>query len=212
MKSFIVWLLEFITSLIEKFKPIPQPQHDSVPAPEPEPEPVSAPEPFRIPHLPVNPDWSLTPYKVNISDVIERWFTGWSVPVAGREWAKSIFVDIRDSVFVVFADNIAREVPAACYYWELPSRIEIEAKWLNDPGTLVHEIAHIPWFTILTPEQQAEYEVLFNRLISTDPYMKLLDAANDYMNTSVIEGYAEVYRYLGEQMPVELKIYYPKLF
>jgi len=40
----------------------------------------------------------------------------------------------------------------------------------------------------------------------------LLYAKNPYGLTNDIEGHAEVYRYIGEKMPEQLKRYYPMLF
>ena len=41
---------------------------------------------------------------------------------------------------------------------------------------------------------------------------KLLFSRNTYGLTNDIEGHAEVYRYIGQQMPEQLKQYYPRLF
>jgi hypothetical protein len=49
-------------------------------------------------------------------------------------------------------------------------------------------------------------------LKSTDPLIKQLYSINTYGLGSDVEGHAEVYRYIGQQMPAQLKPFYPMLF
>jgi hypothetical protein len=53
---------------------------------------------------------------------------------------------------------------------------------------------------------------LYTTLKASDPLIRLLYSRNTYGLTSDIEGHAEVYRYAGQQMPGQLKQFYPMLF
>jgi hypothetical protein len=86
----------------------------------------------------------------------------------------------------------------------------IKPKWLN-PGVIAHEQAHNS-YALLTPAQKASFSTVYTPLKNTDPLIKLLYSKNAYGLTNDIEGHAEVYRYLGRQMPQQLVPYYPQLF
>ena len=53
---------------------------------------------------------------------------------------------------------------------------------------------------------------LYAPLKNSDPLIRLLYSKNAYGLTNDIEGHAEVYRYIGQWMPAQMKPYYPMLF
>jgi hypothetical protein len=60
--------------------------------------------------------------------------------------------------------------------------------------------------------RKADFKKAYTPLINSDPLIVFLYSRNTYGLSSVVEGHAEVYRYIGDKMPEKLKPYYPKLF
>ncbi len=144
-----------------------------------------------------NPDQTIE--NVSVPDIITKWLTDWKVPAGYWDyWRSMISVTVADDVSVA-------------YSWEADGKryIKVNPVWLN-PGVIAHEQAHNS-YALLTPKQKADFEKDYTPLISTDSLIKYLYSINNYGLTSVIEGHAEVYRYLTERMPGQLKKYYPKL-
>ena len=102
-----------------------------------------------------------------------------------------------------------KEVPAACYAVGVFRYLDVEPQWLN-PGVIAHEQAHNA-YALLTDQQKEDFAALYTPFITTDPLIKYLYSRNSYGLTSVIEGHAEIYRYLWDQIPEELKQFYPRL-
>ena len=88
--------------------------------------------------------------------------------------------------------------------------LAIKPGWLN-PGVVAHEQAHNS-YAFLNPTQKSAFSSLHTSLKSTDPLIKQLYSINTYGLSSDVEGHAEVYRYIGQQMPAQLKPFYPMLF
>jgi hypothetical protein len=65
---------------------------------------------------------------------------------------------------------------------------------------------------LLTPAMKANFSAVYTTLKNTDPLIRLLYSQNTYGLTNDVEGHAELYRYLGEKMPEQLKQFYPKMF
>jgi hypothetical protein len=106
--------------------------------------------------------------------------------------------------------GIKQDTPAAT--WEAGGKrhLAIKPQWLN-PGVIAHEQAHNS-FALLTPSQKVNFPSVYAPLKETDYLIKLLYSKNTYGLSNDIQGHAEVYRYIGQQMPEQLKPFYPKLF
>ena len=106
--------------------------------------------------------------------------------------------------------GIRQDTPAGT--WEAGGKRHLAVKppWLN-PGVVAHEQAHNS-HALLDANQKNDFAALYVPLKSTDPLITLLYSKNRYGLSSDIEGHAEVYRYIGQQMPVQMKPYYPLLF
>jgi hypothetical protein len=88
--------------------------------------------------------------------------------------------------------------------------LAVKPPWLN-AGVIAHEQAHNS-YALLTAAQKAAFSAAYNPLINTDPLITFLYSHNPYGLSSDIEGHAELYRYLGDKMPAQLKQFYPRLF
>jgi len=86
--------------------------------------------------------------------------------------------------------------------------IGIRPEWCN-PGTIAHEVAHIS-YGLLTDKQKQAFSDTYIPL-KDKGWIKELYKQNTYGLSNVIEGHAEVYRYIGQCMPEVLKQFYPKL-
>ena len=77
-------------------------------------------------------------------------------------------------------------------------------------GILAHEFSHLS-YAQLDNNQKAAFTADFNNVLPADGLLQLLYSKKPHINTSIVEAHAEVFRYLGNKMPDNLKKYYPKL-
>ncbi len=139
--------------------------------------------------------------------IINKWFNDWKVPVESHPFWLSVKITLVPKLTILYNGQFI-QVPAAT--WPEEKRMELDPQWAN-PGVLAHEFAHIS-YSMLKEGDKMAFESHYTTLLKTDPLLMILDAQNSYMNTSTIEDHADVYRYLGEQMPESLKQYFLKLF
>jgi hypothetical protein len=165
-----------------------------------------------IPHPeePMNPSATLA--HTDTMKILTKWLSDWGVPEQNWEyWKTAIDLQVYESYpQALISMGIKQDTPAAT--WEAGGKrhLAIKPPWLN-PGVIAHEQAHNS-FALLTPSQKANFPVVYSRLKETDYLIKLLYSKNTYGLSNDIEGHAEVYRYIGQQMPEQLKPFYPKLF
>lgn len=74
----------------------------------------------------------------------------------------------------------------------------MEPEWLN-PGVIAHKQAHNAYAS-LSNKQKTDFAAIYTPLIDTDTIIVLLYPQNKYGLTNVIEGNAEIYRYLWNQI------------
>lgn len=97
--------------------------------------------------------------------------------------------------------------------WEDPEdyyHLIMHPGWVNY-GVIRHEVAHIS-FDLLTGDQKILFGSMLVKLKATDELIIRLFKKYTYGLKNDIEAHAEIYRYLCEQMPEELKQFYPNLF
>lgn len=84
------------------------------------------------------------------------------------------------------------------------------AKWAV-PGVMAHEAGgHGAWFQQSEPEH-VDFEDTY-QTVKDAPLIVLLWSINTYGLSSPVERHAELYRYLGTNVPEPLKRFYPRLF
>lgn len=169
---------------------------------------------LKLPHPEEPKDPSQTAANVNVATIIAEWMINWQVPQENWPfWRDKVSIELVPGLQVPVLINgwyQLKDVPAAAYDNGNGTRtIKIRPEWLNK-GVIAHENAHNSYF-YLTPEQKDAFAVDFDAH-KTDPLPAYLFSINAYGLSSYIEGHAELYRYLGDQMPEALKKYYPKLF
>jgi hypothetical protein len=168
---------------------------------QPEPLPVLEPEPAAIPHPEEAADSSRTVENTNLDLALEEWTVKYKVPESYRSyWKTRIAIKLDASL----------SAPAATYESGGIRHLIIRPEWVN-PGVIAHEQAHNS-YALLTKKQKARFSTDYTLLKTTDPLIIFLFSKNPYGLTSDVEGHAEVYRYLCEEMPGTLKQYYPRLF
>jgi hypothetical protein len=180
-------------------EPGPQPKTE----PEPLPEPTSGPAPgqLSIPYPEEAPDYSRTIENTDLDAVLNEWEVKYNVPIEEREYWKTK-IEIKLDVTIPY--------PAGTYEANGIRHLTIRPEWVN-PGVIAHEQAHNS-YALLTSEQKAEFSATYTPIKTSDPLVVFLFSKNSYGLTNDIEGHAEIYRYLGAEMPQALKKYYPKLF
>ncbi len=165
----------------------------------------SAPKPppkrLAIPRPPEAPDYSQTLENVNLDSALDEWEIKYNVPITYRDYWKT-------GIIVTLDANLP--CPAMTFEKDGMRHLTIRPEWVN-PGVIAHEQAHNS-YALLTEQQKAEFSTIYTTLKTTDPLIVFLYSKNSYGLTNDIEGHAEVYRYIAEQMPEVLKKYYPRLF
>ena len=78
-------------------------------------------------------------------------------------------------------------------------------------GIIAHEFSHLS-YSELSQQKRESFAVEYNSALQTDSLLKFLYSQKPYMKTNDIEAHAEIFRYLGNKMPLQLNKYYPKLF
>ncbi len=164
-----------------------------------------------LPH-PMEPENPMqTMDNVDVAVTLTKWLTDWQVPVEfWNFWRTKIIIKVDPTFAVQIAPNVWIAKPAGSWDENGVRHLAIRPSWLN-AGVIAHEQCHNS-YSLLTNEQKAEFTATYTPLIKTDRYIKLLYSLNTYGLTSVIEGHADVYRYIGQSMPATLKRFYPKLF
>jgi hypothetical protein len=170
-----------------------------VPAPSIEPDRVS--KPLIIPHPEEAPDLSKTIETIDLNSALSEWAIKYNVPGNYRDYWKSRI-----------AIKIDANLPSPAETFESGGvrHLTIRPEWVN-PGVIAHEQAHNS-YALLTKKQKKEFSKVYTPLKITDPLIVFLFSKNSYGLSSDVEGHAELYRYLNEEMPEVLKKYYPRLF
>ena len=162
------------------------------------------------PEEPVNRAATLA--NTSIYTMLEKWFTDWDVPVQYRDYWKTA-IDIQ--VYETYPPSLIKmglrqDTPAATWDAGGKRHLAVKPAWLN-PGVIAHEQSHNS-YALLTASEKAAFSAAYGPLKTADPLIRLLYLKNRYGLTNDIEGHAEVYRYLGREMPPQLKAFYPRLF
>jgi hypothetical protein len=79
-----------------------------------------------------------------------------------------------------------------------------------NPGILAHEFSHLSWAQLSEP-QKAYFPQDYVEVMLKDDLLRFLYFQKPFMNASIVEAHAEIFRYLGLKMPENLKQYYPFL-
>lgn len=203
----IINLLNGIGRVLSKRRLIvyPVPSSDSL-------EVTPLPPVLTIPHPEEKPDYTQTIESTDACDIVNNWLLNYDVPPKHWEyWKTAIDVQVYDPYpDYMLLWGISPDTPA--FAWEAVGQrhMAIKPAFLN-AGVISHEQSHNS-YALLGEQEKAEFSAIYTPLITTDPLIKLLYSQNTYGLTSTIEGHAECYRYLGQQIPQELKRFYPKLF
>ena len=153
-----------------------------------------------LPHPEESQDFTRTLENTSFNHVLNDWFKLYNVPIQYHEfWRKNVRVSITDNL----------STPAATWEQDGLRHLAIKPEWLN-PGVLAHELAHTS-YSLLTDTEKENFSKVYSSL-NSHPLITLLHSKKAYAKKNLIEGHAEIYRYLGEKMPEQLKQYYPSLF
>lgn len=139
---------------------------------------------------------SATPECIDIDLVRSQWLDKWAV-VDPIWWIDNLKIKLDTSV--EYAHTHMESMT-----------IDLNPKWANK-GVLAHEAAHIVWGNLLSYKQKSDFQTYFYKAKTSDILVQHLFSINPYGAYTAIEGHAEIYRYIGDQMPWYLKEYYPRL-
>jgi hypothetical protein len=165
-----------------------------------------------LPHPEEPMDPSATLANTNVMAIITKWLMDWGVPTQYWDhWKTAIDIQVYE-IYPAFliAMGINQDTPAVTWEADGKRHLAIKPKWLN-PGVIAHEQAHNS-YALLESAQKMNFSNFYTPLKDTDPLIRLLYSKNTYGLTNDIEGHAEIYRYIGQQMPAQLKPYFPRLF
>uniref|UniRef100_A0A6H1ZS30 Uncharacterized protein n=1 Tax=viral metagenome TaxID=1070528 RepID=A0A6H1ZS30_9ZZZZ len=164
-----------------------------------------------IPHPEEPPDYTRTVDNVETHIVLAEWLTLYEVPAEFWEcWKSAIDIQVYEIYPAYMLQwGVKQDWPSLAWESDGKRHIAIKPEYLN-PGVLAHEQAHNS-FALLTETQKSQFAYLYTPLKDTDPLIKLLYSINPYGLTSDVEAHAELYRFLGWDLPIELHEFYPKL-
>jgi hypothetical protein len=156
-------------------------------------------------------DKTRTVNNTDVNAILEKWLKGWSVPVEYWDyWKTKIKINLYDSwALECLALGIKIDTPAYAVEINGGRQLNSLATWFN-PGVIAHEQAHNS-YALLTDDQKGLFWETYQGL-SGNPLIKLLNQEQLVTwGDIVVETHAEIYRYLGQGMPEQLKHFYPKL-
>ena len=133
---------------------------------------------------------------VDKAKLVNAWMQSYSVPTEFRGFWADLNLLISYRYAVPGATDSATKT------------IWLRPKWAN-PGVLAHEAAHISYWHL--PEHDKTAFAAAFAEVRNHPSIELIRQNNGYLDTSPIEGHADVYRYLGKAMPKALLGFYPYL-
>jgi hypothetical protein len=145
--------------------------------------------------------------------VLAEWMDNWGVPPQYRDyWKTKIKIRVYDQwpVEILKQYGVSQQTPAFAMDMEGVRCLYSLASWFNK-GVVAHEQAH-NCYALLSEMDKAQFGGEYERVKSQDSAVQYLFSINRYGLTNAVEGHAEIYRYIGEQMAPELKRFYPKLF
>jgi hypothetical protein len=187
---------------------------ETKPAPTPTSEPAFPSIPWDSPDIP-HPEEpvnnSATLANTDTDTIFNKWLSDWIVPSQNHGyWKTAIDIQVYDVYPAsIIAMGISQEIPAATWSADGKRHLAIKTKWFN-PGVIAHEQAHNSYW-LLKEEKKKQFAIDYKALKKTDRLMKLI-FSRQVTTTDDVEAHAEIYRYLGQYMPAQLKIYYPSLF
>lgn len=182
----------------------------SAPTPVPTPEPT----PATFPPYPQEPRINgRQAADVPAQQLLLATLVKYNVPVAFHgHWVDTIPLEVLDNLTVPVQDprfpgyTVLMNVPA---YTDSTGNFREDAEYACE-GITIHELSHRS-FGLLLPQEKVEFERLYEAR-KTDELLTRLWQYNDYgFKNGHIEAHAEIMRYLGPEMPAELRKYYPKL-
>jgi hypothetical protein len=158
------------------------------------------PVPPVLTHPEESENYEQTINNANVPLTLTKWLVDWKVPVEYWDfWRGQIVIEVTTGI----------DAPACTWDSDDGKRhMKVKPEWLN-PGVIAHEQAHNS-YSLLTDAQKARFSKVYTPLKSKG-LIAFLYSKNGYGLTSDVEGHAEIYRYLGEQMPATLKPFYPRL-
>ncbi len=138
--------------------------------------------------------------------IINKWLYDWKVPTEFHPFWLSVNITLVPGLSIFYNGQLV-QVPAAT--WAEEKRMELDPHWAN-PGVISHENCHISQ-TFLPG--LAVFITAYN--VCTDPLLQLIKdkmlGKDPAWANSPAEIHADVYRYLGEKVPEDLRGFYPKL-
>jgi hypothetical protein len=147
-----------------------------------------------LPYPEEAPDYSRT---ISGEELLQQFFDTYFIPEAYWDFWKTATI------------VVDRTLPYPAGMVSETKTLLLKPEYAN-PGILAHEFSHLS-YAQLGENQKASFPAEYNTALQTDGLLKLLYSQKSYMNASLIEAHAEIFRYLGNRMPEALKKYYPFL-
>lgn len=157
--------------------------------------------PMVLRHPQEMPDYTQTIDNINLDVVFHKWMNDWGIPWENYNYWRSVIVI-----------NVTLAIPYPAQTWEQDGvrHLDVRPEWCS-AGVLSHEQGHNA-YALLTDSQKTDFDILFDSIKHTDPKLVYLWTINSYGLSSNVEGHAETLRYWGQEMPPELRQFYPKIY
>ena len=167
---------------------------------------------YTIPYPEESPDLNATTLNTSVPQTLDRLFSSRNTQFELRAFWFSITYELVDNLHVEidYGSYVLSVKVAAAAYSEL-LLVKVDPHYCN-PGVLGHENAHIEFY-FLSDELVAEWPDRLEEAVQLDPLLSYLWnlPERSYMRSDIIEAHADVYRFLGDKVPLSLWKFYPHL-
>jgi hypothetical protein len=150
-----------------------------------------------IPTLPYPEEAPDFNQNITVDQLFQKFFANYFIPESSGSFWRAVTIVIDQSL--PYPAGMSSEIKT----------LRIKPEYAN-PGVLAHEFSHLSWAQ-LSEAQKAYFPQDYVVVMQTDELLRTLYFQKSYMNASIVEAHAEIFRYLGNKMPEALKKYYPYL-
>lgn len=169
----------------------------------------------KLPYPEEKQDKTKTLANTKVSDVLDLLFGGeGKIPLEYKDyWLDWLVIRLFSKwtpEILSYWPNVKESTPAFTYEDNGKDYIYCLVPWYNC-GIVKHELGHGAE-KLLSAQEWVEFINTYDRLIKTDKMLQYLNKVQPIYNDFYHEVYADIYRFLTEQMPPELRRFYPKLF
>lgn len=144
------------------------------------------------------------PLDISARALVKGFLEAYKVPGEYHDYWLDDVVSISNPLVILYR-GVYINAPAATF----DRKVRLDGCWLNN-GVLAHEFAHIS-YSLMPLDKRYEFNNLFKTSAHGYWYVHSMFMQKPYGYYNPVEGHADMFRYLGKDMPDVFKKYYPRL-